>query len=159
MYGDTCTLAVEPGLRQSYQRQSDIRERAPSFPPPFYSHSWHSNMLPPTSYRCTVFQNINTRVSGPLAEGGGGWCRSLKRALPLHHEKCTPYVTRWSSLTAKTLFVELQIWIIYDEDSGAGRGETENKGIVKTRNAWENTAKKDYRWRNKWRQKETNFHE
>lgn len=138
--------------------QTYEREHPPSPHPSTATHDilicYHQH---PTAALC--FRILIHGFLDPLRRGGGGWCRSLKRALPLHHEKCTPYVTRWSSLTAKTLFVELQIWIIYDEDSGAGRGETENKGIVKTRNAWENTAKKDYRWRNKWRQKETNFHE
>lgn len=84
----------------------------------------------------------------------GGADAAVWKGLTARHEKCTQHVTRRSSLTAKTLFVELQDWIIYDEKATRDTRE-KDRGMVETR-ATEETREKTTEEGIK-RKKEINF--
>lgn len=99
-----------------------------------------------TSYRNIASQNINTRV--PRPQGENGTDTEVWKELTLGHEKCTSHVRHRSSLTAKTLFVELQAWIIYNQKAARNRRE-EDRGVVETSNGggnmgWKGLLMKEY---------------
>jgi hypothetical protein len=100
-------------------------------------------------YRNIAFQNTNTCIPRPQGEK---WLIQLVwRDLTTLHEKCRSYVRQWSSLTGKTLFVELLTWIIYDQKV-ARDGRKADRGMVETRNVRGNMRReKAYWWRGKYR--------